>query len=205
MRAGSRGVEPVVVASAPIEATALPMRIFVSTIVALAAPVHGWLRADRVVCTAYRAGGIGGTMPHSGVDVTLHPPMYIATLALLVGCQYRLIPEARVCEDLAYAISERTRVCTEDPGLANDRHDTFVDRTRCLLSDEVEDPYNPEGILPAPDQPEEVKRLERLYDCVRAAREASCDAVSEQGDDPSYWLSLEASCADVAAATGGGR
>ncbi len=136
--------------------------------------------------------------------MNLHARLCAAALAVVGGCQYRLIPESRVCEDLAYAISERTRVCTEDEGLANDRHDAFVDETRCLLSDKVEDPYNPEGILPAPDQPEEVERLERLYDCVRAARGADCDDVSEQGDDPDFWLGLESSCGDVAEAKGGG-
>ncbi len=118
------------------------------------------------------------------------------------ACQYRLIPEARVCEDLAYAVSERTVVCTDDTDLANARAAQFQDEVECLLADEVEDPYNPEGILPAPEQPEETERLDRLYDCVRAARVADCDDVLEKGDDPGFWLSLDTACADVATAGG---
>ena len=121
----------------------------------------------------------------------------------VAGCRYDLIPEARICDDLAYAVSERTLVCEEDEALANDRHDAFVDDTRCLLSDAVDDPYNPEGILPANDNPEETERLETLYDCVRAARKADCDDVRDQGDDPAFWVGLHAACADVVSVGGG--
>jgi len=121
---------------------------------------------------------------------------------LLVGCRYTLIPEARICEDLAYAVSERTLVCTEDASLAVDHYDAFVEQTRCLLSDEVDDPYNPDGVLPASDNPEETARLEGLYDCVRAVREADCAQVEASGDDPAFWLDLHASCPDIASVGG---
>jgi hypothetical protein len=94
------------------------------------------------------------------------PPLLIAA-SLLAGCCYRLLPGDRICEDLAYAVSERTRVCEEDAALANERHAAFSDAAECLLSDEVEAPYNPDGILPASDDPEGAARLERRYGCVR--------------------------------------
>ena len=120
-------------------------------------------------------------------------------LLTLVGCRYRLLPESRICEDLAYAISERTYVCEDDAELAEARHDAFSDAAECLLSDEVEDPYNPEGILPADENLPEQERLEGLYDCVRAVRRADCAAVAAEGDDPAWWLGLDPSCVGVAA------
>lgn len=118
------------------------------------------------------------------------------------GCIYDLIPESRICEDVAFGISERTLVCQDDADLANTRYHRFMDTATCLLPDEVTDPYNPEGILPASDNPEEAARLEGLYDCVRRVRTASCAHVAALGDDMSWWLSLEAGCASVATAPG---
>lgn len=139
----------------------------------------------------------------------LEDALVVAVLAVLAsGCRYDLWPESRICEDLAYAISERTLVCQDDEALANERHDAFLDEAECLLSDEVEDPYNPSGILPADDNPAETERLERLYDCVRAARKADCEAVESEGDDPAFWVGLHEACTDVVslggAAAGGG-
>lgn len=122
----------------------------------------------------------------------------LALALLIVGCRYRLLPEDRVCEDLSYAISERTLVCTDDGALANARAAAFLDEATCLLGDEVEDPYNPNGILPADENPEENARLEGLYDCVRAARQAPCRGVEVRGDDAAWWLTLHPACADVA-------
>lgn len=123
-------------------------------------------------------------------------------LLLLSGCRYRLLPEARICEDLAYAVSERTHVCAEDADLANARHAAFEEAAECLLSDEVEDPYNPEGILPADENPEETARLERLYDCIRAVRQADCADVESRGDDPAYWVGLHPACTEIVAVDG---
>lgn len=135
--------------------------------------------------------------------------MKVVLVGLLSGCRYDLWPESRICEDLAYAISERTLVCQDDEALANQRHDAFLEGTECLLSDEVEDPYNPSGILPADDNPEETERLERLYDCVRAARKADCAEVERDGDDPGFWVGLHEACTEVVsmgpAASGGGE
>ncbi len=129
----------------------------------------------------------------------------LGLVLLLTGCRYRLLPESRICDDLAFALSERSYVCDGDGTAANDRHDAFVEATRCLLPDEVEDPYNPNGILPADDKPEERARIERLYDCVRAARAAECTDVAAEGDDPAFWLGLDPACAEVAELAGGAR
>lgn len=118
------------------------------------------------------------------------------------ACRYDLTPEARICDDLAYAVSERTLVCEESEALANSRYESFLDETECLLSDEVDDPYNPEGILVPDDNPEETERLEDLYDCVRAARKVACDAVRAEGDDPAFWIRQHASCALIVSAGG---
>ena len=123
-------------------------------------------------------------------------------LLLWSGCGYKLIPESRICEDVAFAISERTLVCQDDPELANTRYHAFMDTATCLLPDEVTDPYNPDGILPTSDNPEEVARLEGLYDCVRRVRALPCPHVAAHGDDMSWWLSFEPTCADIAEAPG---
>ena len=125
-----------------------------------------------------------------------------AAMAAAAGCRYRLVPESRICEDVAFAISERTLVCEEDTELANARYHAFMDGAECLLPDEVTDPYNPDGILPADDNPEEDARLQGLYDCVRAARSVPCQRVTALGDDLSWWLSLDEGCAGVATAPG---
>lgn len=129
-------------------------------------------------------------------------PIHAAALLLATGCFYRIEPESRICEDWAYAISERTLVCTDDADAANARYDVITDQTECLLSDEVDQPYNPNGILPADDDPDGNARLDRLYDCVRAARQADCADVDTRGDDPTYWLALDPACAEVATAAG---
>jgi hypothetical protein len=128
--------------------------------------------------------------------------LFIIPALLTAGCRYRLMPESRICEDLAYAVSERTYVCQDDAELAGERHAVFTDEVECLLPDEVEDPYNPDGILPADDNPEEQARLEGLYDCVRAVRQADCDAVAADGDDPAFWVGLHAACAEIVGVEG---
>ncbi len=128
----------------------------------------------------------------------------VLNTVVFAGCRYHLIPESRICEDLAFAISERTLVCEEDEELANQRHDDFLDATECLLPDKVKDEYNPNGILPADDNPEETERLEGLYDCVRAARKADCERVIANGDDPSFWIRQDPQCQNVVS-TGGAQ
>lgn len=123
-------------------------------------------------------------------------------LVVLGGCSYSLVPESRICEDVAFAISERTMVCSSDPDLSNARYAAFMDEAECLLPDEVTDPYNPEGILPTGDNPEERERLERAYDCVRAIRGAGCDRVERRGDELGWWLTLDAGCDEVATIEG---
>jgi hypothetical protein len=134
--------------------------------------------------------------------VTVQPMPRLLLLLPLTGCYYTLSPEARICEDVAFAISERTLVCLEDEALANARYHRFMDEATCLLDEEVTDPYNPEGILPPDEQPEEVERLERAYDCVRAIRGARCGLVRVSGDDLSWWLSLDEGCLQVATVGG---
>ncbi len=125
------------------------------------------------------------------------------SLPLLVsGCYYTLTPESRICEDVAFAISERTAVCQEDESLANARYHRFMDEATCLLDDTVTDPYNPEGILPPDDKPEETARLELAYDCVRAIRSTRCGLVKANGESLSWWLSQDPGCQQVATVDG---
>lgn len=121
-------------------------------------------------------------------------------LLALSACVYELVPDARICEDVGYAISARTLECTGDEALAVERHEQWEADAACLLSDEDPPEDNPDGILPMveSDYGAESQRLERLYGCVQAISELDCAAVEQRGDELGWWLRADPSCQDVA-------
>jgi hypothetical protein len=121
-------------------------------------------------------------------------------LIALLSCVYKLVPDDRICEDVGYAISERTLACQDDEELALARYHEWEDRSVCLLSSDDPPEDNPDGILPMveSDYGAETARLERLYSCVAAIGELDCTAVERRGDELAWWLSAAPACDGVA-------
>ena len=88
------------------------------------------------------------------------------------------LPSERVCEEVGYAIANRTLACTGDTTLANDRYDLFEAEYACRAGENADEP------------------VQSFYTCPGSIRKIPCEQVTVWGDDLDKWLQVDPVCGE---------
>lgn len=88
------------------------------------------------------------------------------------------LPPGRVCDEVGYAISNRTVNCTGDQKLAVSRYERFKKEYTCRAGPNTEEP------------------VRSFYTCPANIMKLTCDQVLAFGDDLEQWLLVDEVCGE---------